>query len=559
MTGKDPLDALLELGISQKATFSPDRVVPSAPGVKPKEEPERNIPLYGQYADFFYASKPSAELLDKERERFFDKDSAQQMRQSDIKRLEEGLCAKYRISPPKNIKNNIRNGALEDDEHILAIGTTIDDRRHPKTWGINQLDRTYHTHLLGPSGSGKSTLLRQMLVQDLWYHRGGLLLEPHGDLSLNCLMATPPYRIHDTIYLNVLDKDYSPGFNPLDMPADVSDAERYESVAEVVALMLKHFEVQSSSVRLLKVLENALNALSYVPGATILEIMDFYNNPDIQASVLSFMPESPLKDNITSVTLNTKPDDLASLENRISRFNSNRLLKHLFGQSKSTIDFEREINRGSMVICPVPKGGTKDEFFLHFYGEYIVSVVYKAAMMRESMDEKERIIFPLTIDEFQNFMSGDIENMLAELRKYGLPLCLAHQYLGQLDGGIWDAINNSCRTKLTYRLGSNDAPVMAKAFPGITANDLMSIQKYHVMAQPLIHGQEQRPFLTKLFMPLENLSPSAQVVADLVVEFSRSDYMTPRDEIESDIEERKERLASGNKEAIIEMASRKNR
>ena len=38
----------------------------------------------------------------------------------------------------------------------------------------------------------------------------------------------------------------------------------------------------------------------------------------------------------------------------------------------------------------------------------------------------------LFIDEFQNFISADIEKALTQLRKYGLHLVLANQYIGQV-------------------------------------------------------------------------------------------------------------------------------
>jgi len=37
----------------------------------------------------------------------------------------------------------------------------------------------------------------------------------------------------------------------------------------------------------------------------------------------------------------------------------------------------------------------------------------------------------LFIDEFQNFISDDIEKALTQLRKYGLHMILSNQYVGQ--------------------------------------------------------------------------------------------------------------------------------
>lgn len=516
---------------------------------------KRDIPLYGFYGKSFFDGKPSQELAEKESKRANHLTSADE----ELKMIEDGLCRKYGITPPTRWPNR-RQDRGESGEQILVIGQTVNDRRNPKLWGIRQEDRTRHCMALGGSGSGKSTLLHALGVEDMWYWRGGLLMEPHGDLAYSLLKTAPPFRIHDVVYLNVLDPLASPGFNPLELPPNPDDAIRQEAVGAVQSLIKKHFNMESNAVQLLKMLTISLNALSFVPGATLLEVMDFYNNEDIRKTVLSFVPEGTQKDEMVHIAENAKMDNLGSLDNRMSRFTSNRYMRHLFGQSRTTINFYNLMNDGAYIICPVSKGGTQDDVFIKFYGSYVVSEVYKAATMREAIKEDDRVNFSLTLDEFQNFMSGDIEGILSEARKYGLQMMLANQYLRQLTPEISAAVKQNCATKLVYNLGPDDATEMARAFGfGITAKDLMSIPKYHVMAAPLVRGGNIKPFISSVFPPISIQSELADVTADLIREASRERYMKPRAEIDAEIKERKERLASGNKDAVIEMMTRKHR
>lgn len=516
----------------------------------------RPIPIGGYYGSAFFSSNPSEELISKEKKRAEEREDTSDY----VDVLEKGLCMKYGVVPPKKYPNR-RGDRGTSGEQILIIGETVNNRRHPKLWGIREEDRTRHSFIIGGSGSGKSTLLHALGVEDMWYWRGGLLMEPHGDLAYNLLHTAPPYRIHDIIYLNVLDPIASPGFNPLELPKDPSESDRQEAIGRVTALIQKHFNMDTGYVRLVRMLTNALTALSYTPGATLLEIMDFYNNEDIRNTVLSFMPDGPLKDSIADTAMNAKADDLASLDNRMSRFNTNRYMKHLFGQSKTTVDFYDLMNKGYYIICPVSKGGTHDDIFLKFYGSYVVSEVYKAAEMRgggkTEIPEMDRVNFALTLDEFQNFLSDDIEGILAEARKYGLMMMLANQYLGQLTPTIESAVLSNCATKLCYNLGPVDAPIMAKNFGfGTTPNDMMNIPKYHVLAAPLVMGGPVKPFISKVFPPISLKSDLSNIVADLIAETSRNRYMKNRDKIDEEITERKERLASGNKDAVIEMAEK---
>lgn len=547
------LDALAQLGEDNHAAFNPDTKIPQINTVPAQKEGE--IPLYGFYGDSFFSARPSAELMDKERKRFYQRQSED----DDISILEEGLCAKYGIVPPKK-KPNRRGDRGEGGDEILILGETVNDRRNPKLWGIRQEDRTRHAYCIGGSGSGKSTLLHALGVEDMWYWRGGLLMEPHGDLARGLLRCAPPYRIHDIIYLNVLDTAASPGFNPLELPIGATDEARAEAVGKVTTLISKHFNMESGMVRLQKMLENALVALSYVPGATLLEIMDFYTNEDLRASVLSWMPEgSPQKDSIESIAMGAKADDLASLENRLARFSTNRYLRHMFGQSHTTVDFYSLMNQGAYIICPISKGGTTDDTFLKFYGSYVVSEVYKSAVMREAIEEDDRVNFALTLDEFQNFLTGDIEGILAEARKYGLCLMLANQYLAQLDNETKAAVLQNCATKLCYNLGPLDAPEMARTYAhGITAADMMSIPKYHVMAAPLVRGENVQPFISSVFAPIKLKSECSGITADIITEISRNRYMKSREAIDFEIQDRKERLISGNRQAMLDLVTKKN-
>jgi len=53
------------------------------------------------------------------------------------------------------------------------------------------------------------------------------------------------------------------------------------------------------------------------------------------------------------------------------------------------------------------------------------------AFQRSALPYRIRTPIYLFIDEFQNFISDDIEKALTQLRKYGLHLVLSNQYIGQ--------------------------------------------------------------------------------------------------------------------------------
>ena len=57
-----------------------------------------------------------------------------------------------------------------------------------------------------------------------------------------------------------------------------------------------------------------------------------------------------------------------------------------------------------------------------------------------------------------------LANMMSELRKYGVGLVLAHQYLHQLEPDIQHAVLGNAGTIISFRVGPEDATILADEF-----------------------------------------------------------------------------------------------
>jgi len=83
----------------------------------------------------------------------------------------------------------------------------------------------------------------------------------------------------------------------------------------------------------------------------------------------------------------------------------------------------------------------------------------QAALSRADVPPAVRAPYWLVVDEFSQFAAQSgvaLERVLAQARKYGLHLVLAHQTWSQVEGGgLQGALQNS--TFVTFRLGPDDA------------------------------------------------------------------------------------------------------
>jgi hypothetical protein len=125
----------------------------------------------------------------------------------------------------------------------------------------------------------------------------------------------------------------------------------------------------------------------------------------------------------------------------------------------------------------------------------LVSRIGLAGLSRADVAEKERRDFYVYLDEFQNFTTLSLAIMLSELRKYRVNLVLAHQYLSQLEPEVRDAILGNVATIIAFRVGVNDAEILAKEFyPEFSVEDLINLPNYHIYLKLMVDGRVSRPF-----------------------------------------------------------------
>jgi len=92
--------------------------------------------------------------------------------------------------------------------------------------------------------------------------------------------------------------------------------------------------------------------------------------------------------------------------------------------------------------------------------------------------------------------------MLSELRKFGVGMVLAHQYLHQLEPDIRHAVLGNAGTLVSFRLGPEDAAFIAREFePYFNHLDLMNLPNRDICIKLMIDGTPARPFSATTLLP----------------------------------------------------------
>lgn len=126
-----------------------------------------------------------------------------------------------------------------------------------------------------------------------------------------------------------------------------------------------------------------------------------------------------------------KQEMIPYFQSKFGPLTTTPVLRNIIGQPESSFDVATAMDQGKFIIINLSKG-KMGEINSNLLGLLMVGQVKLAAFRRAEQEEKDRKDHFMYIDEFQNFVTPDIESILSEARKYRLGLVLAHQYMKQL-------------------------------------------------------------------------------------------------------------------------------
>lgn len=408
---------------------------------------------------------------------------------------------------------------------------------------MSEVDRMKHTYIIGKTGTGKTELLKSMILQDMRAGRGLCFLEPHGDGIEELLELVPPERAEDVIFFDPSDRDRPVGFNLLEVN---SYDEMHLVASSIINLMYKLYDPHRTGMvgpRFEHAIRNAMLTVAMVPGATFVEVNRALTDQKYVQEILPLVKDPIVRrywtDQIAQTSDFHKSETLDYIASKFGKFVTNKLVRNIIGQGKSGLNFRQAMDEGKIVFLKLSKGllGEEDSNFL---GLVLVPKILAAALSRQNVPKEERRPFYLYVDEFQNFATPDFAQMLSEVRKYGMGLILANQFVSQLDEQVRDAIFGNTGTQMTYRVGVQDASILGKEFePVFNENDLSNVPAQTIYVKTVVNGTPVPPFSMNVARDLAaERSQGSPEVARMVKELSRLKYGRDVNEVEEEIEKR---------------------
>ena len=332
--------------------------------------------------------------------------------------------------------------------------------------------------IIGAPGTGKTRHLEAWIMDDILAGRGVAVFDVHGSLFYNILYRLA--ALYDRFpklaeRLVVIDptttSDYIVTFNPL-AAIEGLPLERVSAFMSDVVIKIWNINT-TQSPRMAHLMAQSFQALADL-GFTLLDLPDFLQHKEWRSSLLPQLTRKKVRKYFTH-QFPTSPKEIHSwitpLLNKVEPILDDPEIAMTFARN-SKITYRQMMDQQKILLVHLPKG-IIGEGAASLMGALNMAMIQKAALGRDINPYMRQ--FYLYLDEFQNYTTTHISDALAESRKFGLTLIMAHQFGAQISNEeLKNAVVNTTGTIISFRIGYKDARALVPnifPYPGFLAED----------------------------------------------------------------------------------------
>ena len=372
----------------------------------------------------------------------------------------------------------------------ISYFATTNFRSQGDLFGIWQKDRLLHTYILGKTGVGKTNLLTSLIVQDIRHARGICVFDVHGDLVSTLIRLIPRERKSDLVHVDITNPELVYRYNPFKKVS----IEKRSLVASSILETLEKLWKGAWGVKLEHILRYILLTLLDQPRSDISDIHRIIYDLDFREQCKRHVHSKAVIQFWDKEFDKYTKNDLIPILNKVGAFLAHPAIRRFLIDNPEEVSLRKCMDEGKVVLIDISKGMLGADVS-NIIGAFLLNAIMSAGFSRIDTVENARKVFHVYLDEFHNYTTPSVVNMLSEIRKWRISLTLAHQYLFQLDTEIRKAVLGNVGTIICFRLGQADAKYMAQEFkPIFEVSDFTSLENYEIYLSLMIHGKPSKPF-----------------------------------------------------------------
>lgn len=420
-------------------------------------------------------------------------------------------------------------------DSALFIGTKIGICNYAgtsETVCIPPIDRKHSTHVMACPGMGKTELLINMFLQDICEGKSAIFLDVHGDAIQKLREHISPDLYHKCVDFSLTDPEWIPVWNPLKIPPG---GNVYRLAGNFISAMKQVFDDWGD--RMEHVYRNSVIGVSPLPGANLLDLYHLARSgspesDEIRKQIIKTTSDDAVKKFWQSDFLKDyRRADLAAPKHKLSKLVSAGNVSLMLSQPDSLINLGAIMDAGGILLVDL---SSLDNYLAGTLGSFMLELVFSTAISRSSQKEDERQQVSIFVDEAHRFVSANaIEDLIVQARKFGIDLCIAHQFLSQFNSRKIDALSTTGCTILG-KIDRRDSEYFTKDLQDLVdPKDIFKLQRYEMIARI---GREVVRFKTS-----KVADPPVGSDWRKLVEMSRRTYCRRVDEVRLDLARRSER------------------
>jgi len=317
-----------------------------------------------------------------------------------------------------------------------------------------------HALVIGATGSGKTNLLHHLIAQDIITGHSFAVLDMRGDLVGDvagmCHGRVDPMRAR---IIDLREKVRHQGFDPLH-----GAGEPYFRALNVLDAV--ESESDSWGVQLSETLRNALMLLAD-SGQRMTRLEDlFYDRHFLAGCVDACRLESVAAfwTRFADLSRDRQAALASPVLNKVSLLLATDTLRRILGHP-NPVDLGAHLNSaGSVTLVSLAVDEAHSAGLM--MGKLALSSICREIFARVEIPQASRVPVRLYVDEFEHFGMDEFDAILAEGRRFGLSLVLAHQTLAQLSPRMRSMVLGNVGVKLVFRTGREDSAVLSRDITG---------------------------------------------------------------------------------------------
>ena len=365
--------------------------------------------------------------------------------------------------------------------------------------------RFEHMHMVAGSGHGKTQTLQHLILRDLEKVAAGeasvIVMDSQSDLIntiaglqafapggplADRLVHIDPTDIEWPVALNLFDA----GLERLDQYGPLERERLTNSILELYDFVLGSLLDAGMTQKQTVIFRYITRLLLHIPGATIHTLRELLED----GGSVKYQTHIDKLEGSARTFFDTEfngKEFVATKRQVVRRLYGileNQTFERMFTHPKSKLDLFSEMNAGKVILINTAKDLLKENG-TEIFGRFFIALIAQAAQERAVLPKSERLPAYVYVDEASDYFDKNVGIILSQARKYNVGMILAHQFLGQLEPRLHDAIAANTAIKFAGGVSAKDARALSNDLR-TDAGFIESQEKFHFAA--FIKGQTQR-------------------------------------------------------------------